>query len=226
MTEPPPSHHAHGAHAHHGHSADAGMARRAWSREEAIRTLESPARRATQDPEQLWDRVGLGPGETVVDVGAGTGFFAIPAARRVGSEGHVYAVDLSEELVELLSERADQEGLAQLSPVRNSVGAIPLPSALADVVLLANVLHDIPASTLREAVRLLKPQGRFVNLDWKKEETPGGPPLEIRMTPAEAAALLAPHGLSTVERWEVGPWHYALLLRQAPASPRSRVRKE
>jgi ubiquinone/menaquinone biosynthesis C-methylase UbiE len=199
-----------------GHAHDhGGLAGRAWTRKEALGALEAPERRQSQDPEVLWTRVGLKLGATVVDVGAGTGFFAVAAARRVGPEGRVYAADLSDELVELLRERRDRESLPQLLPLRNTLTSIPLPSAVADVVLLANVLHDIPESTLTEAVRLVKLRGRFVNVDWKKEETPGGPPLEIRLTPDEAEQLLEKHGLETVERWEFGPWHYALVLRRS-----------
>lgn len=191
------------------------LARRGWSRAEALAWLESPDRRATQDPDRVWDRAGLKPGETVVEVGAGTGYFAVSAARRVGASGRVYAVDISGELVELLHERRSSEQLPQLVPVRSTTESIPIESGVADVLLLANVLHDIPPSTLSEAVRLLRPAGRAVNVDWKKEETPGGPPLGIRMTPAEASALLSEHGLTEVDRWELGPWHYGLTLRRA-----------
>ena len=197
----------------HDHGSHAG---RAWTREEALCALESPERRLSQDPEALWTRLGLARGETVVDVGAGTGFFALVAARRVGPEGRVYAADLSEEMVELLRERRDGASLPQLEPVRNTLTSIPRASNLADVVLLANVLHDIPDSTLAEAVRLLKPNGRFVNIDWKAQETPGGPPPRIRLSPEQAEERLAKQGLSTVERWEFGPWHYGLTLKLAP----------
>lgn len=191
---------------------------RAWGREEAIAALESPTRRESQDPEALWDHLHLAPGSTVADVGAGTGFFALPAARRVGAEGKVYAIDLSTELVGLIGERARAQDLPQLVEVQSTLERIPLPSAIADVVLLANVLHDIPNSTLAEAVRLLKPEGRFVNLDWKKEETPGGPPVGVRLSPEDASERLADAGLEVVESWEFGPFHYALLLRRRSTS--------
>lgn len=176
--------------------------------------LEAPDRPRSEDPEALWTRVGLELGATVVEVGAGTGFYSIPAARRVGSTGRVYAVDLSEEMVELLRERRDREGLPQLRPVRSTLASIPLPSGVADAVLLANVLHDIPASTLSEAVRLVHPRGCLVNVDWTKVETPGGPPLEIRLTSNEAEGRLEQQGLRVGDHWEFGPWHYALLLRR------------
>jgi ubiquinone/menaquinone biosynthesis C-methylase UbiE len=204
--------------AYHAHD-HGGLAGRAWTREEALGALEAPERRQSQDPGVLWTRVGLARGATVVDVGAGTGFFAVAAARRVGHEGRVYAVDLSEPLVELLRERRDRESLPQLRPLRNTLTSIPLPSEVADVVLLANVLHDIPVSTLSEAVRLVKPRGRFVNVDWKKEETPGGPPLTIRLTPDEAEQHLEKQGLIAVERWEFGPWHYGLVLKRSTRAP-------
>jgi ubiquinone/menaquinone biosynthesis C-methylase UbiE len=157
-------------------------------------------------------------GDAIADIGAGTGFFALEAARRVGPRGRVYAIDLSAELVALLKERKEREGLAALIPLQNTTSSIPLGDAVADLVLLANVLHDVPPPTLREAVRLLRPRGRLVNLDWKKEETPGGPPPEIRLTAAEAAEVFGEYGLEEVERWEFGPWHYAQILRR-PWSP-------
>ena len=209
MTDHPPAH----AHGHHDHPA--GMHGRAWSRAEAIAALESPDRTASQDPEALWDVVGLRPGETVVDVGAGTGYFAFPAARRVGAAGRVYAVDLSDDLVDLLQERARTRGVPQLTAVHSALDRISLADGVADVVLLANVLHDIPVTTLQEAVRLLRPTGRFVNIDWKKRDTPGGPPIEVRLTEEEARDRLARVGLAETRRWEFGPHHYGLLLRRA-----------
>ena len=202
------------------------LAGRSWTREEAISRLESPDRRRTQDPSVVWERAGLKAGETVVEVGAGTGFFAIEAARRVGPAGRVFAVDISSELVELLHERRATADLPQLTPVHSTPGSIPIASGVADLLLFANVLHDVPPATVDEAVRLLKPEGRAVNVDWKKRDTPGGPPFEIRLSPEQAAGRLKEHGLFVHERWELGPWHYGLTLRRTkPTSPpRSRRR--
>ncbi|EQD50046.1 SAM-dependent methyltransferase [mine drainage metagenome] len=111
-----------------------------------------------------------------------------------------------------MRERAQAEHLVQLQAVHSTVDRIPLPTGLADVVLLANVLHDIPAPTLAEAVRLLGPGGRLVNVDWAPRPTPHGPPASIRIAPAAASRMFGRLGLRTVERWTLGPWHYGLTL--------------
>ena len=196
---------------------------RAWSRDEALATLEAPDRARYLDPIAFWNRVGVAEGATVVDVGSGTGFFARPAARMVGPRGHVYAVDISRELSVHLSQRSQAEGLRQLEAVTSTARAIPLSSAIADVVLLATVLHDISPSTITEAVRLLRPTGVLVDVDWNASVRTIGPPLEIRLSTEAAADLLARHGLRVVDSWIPGPYHYALkLVRAAPPSPASR----
>lgn len=197
----------------HRHPHDhRGMHEEAWTRERAEAVLDAPDRARSQDPFVLWRRAGLNAGAVVVDVGAGSGFYAFPAGEIVGPTGRVYAVDVSAELIELLKERTAARGAANVRPVHSTPERIPLGDGLADFLLLANVLHGVPSSTLREARRILKPTGRLVNVDWKKEPTPGGPPVEARLTVEEAEAALARHGFSPIDRWDAGPYHYALLL--------------
>jgi ubiquinone/menaquinone biosynthesis C-methylase UbiE len=207
---PPPSRGARTTGHRHGSHGWEGL-----GREEALARLESPDRRRWQDPERLWKEVGLLPGETVVDVGAGTGYFALPAARLVGPKGRVYAVDVARDLHALVGERGASEKLEWLVPVLSESGRIPLESSIADVVLFANVLHDVPEETIAEAVRLLRPKGRLVNLDWRKTETPFGPPSEIRLSPEEARERLSFHGLRPLRPIEAGPYHYAELFARA-----------
>jgi SAM-dependent methyltransferase len=196
-----------------------------WSRARALEVLEGPERTREQDPRRLWRQVGLARGQTVVDVGAGSGFFTFPAAEAVGPTGRVFAADVSPDLVELIRERAAERGLAQVTPVLSTPDRLPVASGVAHVVLLANVLHGIPPSTVREAVRTLRPDGRLVNIDWKRAPTPGGPPVEHRLTEAEATRALEGHGLRRIASDSLGPSHYLLVFergstRRSAAGPR------
>ncbi len=185
-----------------------------WTRERASAVLEKSDRLQSEDARELWNRVGLRPGMTVVDVGAGSGFYTFPASERVGPTGRVFAVDVSHELIDLIRERSAERHRSNIEALVSRPDQVPLPSNLADRVLLANVLHGVPPATVAEAVRILRPGGRLVDVDWKKEATPGGPPVEHRLAAAEARRTLEGYGLETGAEWDLGPYHYALMLEK------------
>lgn len=176
--------------------------------------LDAPGRRIDQDPDRLWHRVGLKEGDTVVDVGAGSGFFSFAAASIVGPNGRVYAVDISKELTELVRERAEIGKFRNVEAVLSTASHIPVEDAVADVAILANVLHGVPPSTVDESIRLLRPGGRLVNVDWKKETTEGGPPVHHRLSVKEATATLARRGLVPIDSFDLGPAHYVLVFER------------
>jgi ubiquinone/menaquinone biosynthesis C-methylase UbiE len=195
-----------------------------WSRADAVARLDPRGRRADQSPRRLWRRVGLQRGQVVVDVGAGTGFYSFPAAQIVGPEGCVYAVDISAELVELVRERSSRRRLSNVVPVLSSRTHIPIEDAVADMALLANVLHGIPPATVDETIRLLHPGGRLVDVDWKKAKTRDGPPEDHRLTPDEATAALSARGLVMVDSFDLGAQHYVLVFeRPRPARHPARL---
>jgi len=195
------------------------MHERVWSRDEAVALLDDPGRLESEDPERLWDVAELAPGMTVVDVGAGTGFYAFPASERVGPGGRVYAADLAPELVALVRERARARHRENLLAVRSRPERVPLPDSVADRVLLANVLHGVAPATVREAVRLLRPGGWLIDVDWAKRATPRGPPVAHRLSAAEARRALERYGLRAVATRDHGPSHYVLVLEKPTAAP-------
>jgi ubiquinone/menaquinone biosynthesis C-methylase UbiE len=197
-----------------GHHDHRRMHELVWTREQAEAMLDDPARQRLESPRELWARAGLRKGMTVVDVGAGSGHFTFPASEIVGETGRVYAVDVSRELVGLLKERVRTRRRPNVVPVLSRPGRIPLADEVADRVLLANVVHGIPPATLEEAVRVLRPGGRLLDLDWKKKATVGGPPVDHRLSVAEARAAFEARDLRTLGHWNLGPAHYLLVLRK------------
>lgn len=175
--------------------------------------LDSEERRGYLDPEGILEAFGVARGMRIADVGAGTGFFAIPAARRVGREGRVYAIDQAPEMISELRAKASRaEDVLEVLP--STEDRIPLPDASVDLALLACVLHELDGlGTLRECRRILRTGGRLAVVDWKKIAQDVGPPLEHRLSEAEAERLLARAGFHAVRTLPAGPFHYGIEAR-------------
>ncbi len=169
-------------------------------------------RRKWQNPDSILADIGLRPGLTFVDVGCGDGFFALPAARIVGKEGKVYALDLDAVAISSLKEKASRSNLTN---VETRVGAAEdtiFCESCADVLFFGIVLHDFddPAKVLKNAARMIKPSGRLVDLDWKKQPMSFGPPENIRFSEEEAAKLIFKAGFKVEQKREAGPFHYVI----------------
>lgn len=158
--------------------------------------------------------MGLKAGDRVADIGAGTGFFAIPAARAVGEKGRVFAVDLASPMLEDLRRKASKARLTNLEVLRSIEEHVPIPDHSVDLVLLACVLHELDGpGTLPEARRILAARGRLAVVDWKKIDQDEGPPREHRLDEREAAELLGSAGFRVARTFEAGPYHYGLEAR-------------
>ncbi len=177
--------------------------------------------RSILDGMKIMGEWGPETGETWLDVGAGDGHLSLAAARVGGPDTRVIALDRDGEwLAGALSEAVDQ-GLDNLGAVvADATRSIPLPEGSVDTALLANVFHGFVANGELERVmeklqRVLKPDGRILVIEFKKAETPVGPPLSIRLRPADVAAALEPWGFSLVRSDMVGIYHHATELRRA-----------
>ncbi len=116
--------------------------------------------------------LGLGPGMTVADVGAGDGDFAVELARLVAPEGRVIATEVEAEKVEDLRERAERDGLDNLTAVLGSQGATGLEAGCCDAVLLRLVYHHFqePAPMRADLRAALEPAGLIAIIDIVPQE--------------------------------------------------------
>ncbi|MCL7412883.1 MAG: class I SAM-dependent methyltransferase [ANME-2 cluster archaeon] len=110
-----------------------------------VAVLDDPGRKEFLDPETILDMLDLNENAVFVDIGAGTGYFALPAAVRVRE---VYALDILDEMVEALRSRARSENMNNLKPMKSGESSFPLADNVADVVFMANVFHELDDHTL------------------------------------------------------------------------------
>ncbi len=164
-------------------------------------------------PGTFLEAVGLRQNDVVIDVGAGTGFWTEPISRLVGPGGRVIAVDVEPIMLEDLRALVQARDLHNVEVLQSGESSIPLDDAIADLVLLAFVLHEPqdPEDLLGEVVRLLKPHGRVLVLDWQAHPSREGPPLEHRISAEEARALMGAAGLTVEALPSVDNDVYALL---------------
>jgi ubiquinone/menaquinone biosynthesis C-methylase UbiE len=181
---------------------------------------DDPERRKWQNPERILAEIGLGLGQVFMDIGCGGGFFTLPAARLVGDTGRVYGVDSDPRAITELRTRAASEGLTNLEAVLARAEDTILCRICADIVFLGIVLHDFddPAQVLRNARQMLKPAGRLINLDWKKEAAPVGPPLAKRFSKETAVGLIGEAGFRVVATRDSGPYHYLIVAQPVSAA--------
>ena len=167
-----------------------------------------------QKPETVLNEVGLRKGSTFIDIGCGSGFFSVPAARIVGAGGKVYALDLDRHAISLLKKRAVAENLKNLEAKVGFAEDCVFCEECADMVFFAIVLHDFkdPAKVLSNARKMLKMTGRVVDLDWKKEPMDIGPPLQIRFDEKQARALMEQAGFKIDSVRDSSPLQYIVVV--------------
>ena len=149
-----------------------------------IAMLDDPARDAYQKPHQVITALKLKEGEVVADIGAGSGYFTFRLAHHVGDSGRVYAVDVSPDMIVHLNRRIRDLKLTNVVTILSAPDDPLLIDASIDRFFICDTWHHIPDHPRYLALmkKMLKPGGQVVMIDFKKTQTPVGPPLEMRIS--------------------------------------------
>jgi ubiquinone/menaquinone biosynthesis C-methylase UbiE len=129
--------------------------------------FESPGRDERLQINRVMDILGIGAGKSVADIGAGSGWFTVRAAKRVGRDGMVYAVDINPEAARYIGERVEKEKLQNVKTILSKPDDPLLPKDSVDAVLLLKTYHEVanPAELLRKLRVALRPEAKVGIID-------------------------------------------------------------
>ncbi len=177
-----------------------------------IERLDNPARRELLPPVKILTDIGLAQGHRLLDIGAGIGYFSLPALEIVGPGGHIIAADVSAGMLDEMKKRPGA-GAPNIELLLCESTALPLPRESVDIALMAFVLHEIEnrAGQIEEVRRVLRKEGRLAVIEWKMKEPPPGPPSAERIAPDEVERLCTSAGLELLERRGLNYHHYLAL---------------
>lgn len=160
--------------------------------------LDRPEREAREQPEKVLDLIGIVPGSTVADVGAGTGYFTVRLSKRVGAKGEVIATELQPEMLRILDHRVSHAGITNVRLIRGTEDQAKLPERCCELVLMVDVYHELsnPPRVMAGVRRALKPTGRLVLVEYKGEDASIPIKPEHKMTLAQIKKELEPLGFA------------------------------
>lgn len=171
------------------------------------------------DPATVLRSLSVQPGMIVADFGAGSGYFSFEFAKAAGNEGRVYALDVLPSALEAITSRAKTLGLTNVTAQRvnlERVNGSGLGTAMVDWVIIKDVLlqNEQKGIILAEAVRILKPGGHALIIEWDPRESSVGPEKHLRIAPDAMRTLVEEAGLSITEEPNVGGYHYAFIAKK------------
>jgi predicted methyltransferase len=186
-------------------------------RPEDLGLLEPPDRDVWQRPEQIMDALQIAEGSVVADLGAGSGWFSIRLANRVGPNGKVYAEDIQQPMVSAMNLRIKREGLEKVVKTVLGTASDPsLPRNTLDAVLIVDAYHEMedPVVLLRNVGASLKPGGRLGIVNYTKDGFGPGPPMEERVDPERVIRDAEAAGLRLHSRPDILPYQYLLVFEK------------
>lgn len=170
------------------------------------------------DPEQNVKKINIDPGMKVADLGSGAGFYSIAAAKLTGPSGRIYAIDVQKSLLEKIKKESLGQGISNVETIWTDLdepGGAKLSDKAVDRVILANVLFQVENkdNLIKEAKRILKPNGKLLFIDWTDSYGGIGPQKSDVIKPDVARVMFEDQGFSFEKDIDVGSHHYGFVFK-------------
>src|SRR5439155_11031519 len=180
-----------------------------------IAMLDDPKRDAYQKPHEVITALKLKEGEVIADIGAGSGYFTFRLAHHVGDTGRVYAVDVSPDMIVHLNRRIRDLHLKNVVTILAAPDDPLLADASVDRFFICDTWHHIENRDRYLALlkKMLRPGGQIIMVDFKKEQTPMGPPMEMRIERDDLVKEMEKNGFRLAAEHTFLPYQYFLVFK-------------
>jgi ubiquinone/menaquinone biosynthesis C-methylase UbiE len=160
----------------------------------------------------MLDNLGIKQGMTICDMGCGNGFYTLKLAQMTGDSGHLYAVDIQPEMLKFLNQRADQQGIRNVSPILGTFTDPRLPKGKIDLILLVDVYHEFshPEQMLAAMRDALAPGGLCALVEFRAEDPNVPIKPEHKMTKAQIMKEWPANGFKLVKEFDELPWQHLM----------------
>lgn len=171
------------------------------------------------DPAKNIEQFGLYKGMFVADFGAGSGFYTMSAAKAVGSDGKVYAIDVQKDLLQKIKNEANVEQILNIEIIWGDVeklGGTKLKDGSIDACVIANIFFQTAEknNVCLEAKRILKNGGKALVVDWLDSFGGLGPRQEDVFLPKSAKEIFQKNGFGLLKEFSAGEHHYGLIFKK------------
>jgi ubiquinone/menaquinone biosynthesis C-methylase UbiE len=181
--------------------------------------LTRESRNREEEPAKLMKALHLKPGMTVCDLGCGNGFYTLKMASEVGPTGKVLAVEIQQEMLDMLEKRAAKAAVKNVQSILGTVIDPKLPDNAVDLILVVDVYHEMdhPVEMLAALRKSLSKSGRLVLVEFRAED-PDVPikPLH-KMSKAQINKELPANGFKLVEQYDDLPWQHVMFFERDDA---------
>ena len=180
--------------------------------------LERSERADEEEPDVALAALNIAKGAAVADIGAGSGYITEKLSARVGAEGRVFANDLQPQMLQILARRLAIRKISNVTLVQGAVDNPNLPPASVDLAIMVDVYHELsqPQAMLRHLKSALKPGGRLVLVEYRKEDPTVPIKPEHKMSVAEARTEVEAEGFTLAHVDEALPRQHILIFTVKP----------
>jgi ubiquinone/menaquinone biosynthesis C-methylase UbiE len=178
--------------------------------------LDRPEREEEEAPSLLLRALNLKPGMAVADIGAGSGYLTLPMAKMVAPNGKAYAVEIQQEMLDIIAKKTKQQGISNVVSVLGTITDPKLPANSIDLIIMVDVYHefDHPWEMTNSMVKSLKPGGKLVFVEYRQEDPNVPIKLVHKMSENQVKREMAIHPLKWVETKGILPRQHIIIFEK------------